>query len=224
MVTWDAIDTVLLDMDGTLLDLCYDNALWSTLLPTRYSEAQGVTLAQAQQHLFSHMQEHRGKLQFYCLDYWATFTGLDIIALHHELAELIAYRPNVPEFLGWLGTSGKRSLLVTNAHRDSLSVKHQYSGLTHRLDAVVSCHDFGAPKESQQFWERLMADHPFDPARALLIDDNDAVLESAATFGISHLLSVAQPDSRRPIRTSQPHPALMDFKDITPAGTRSTSS
>ena len=110
MVTWDAIDTVLLDMDGTLLDLCYDNALWSTLLPTRYSEAQGVTLAQAQQHLFSHMQEHRGKLQFYCLDYWATFTGLDIIALHHELAELIAYRPNVPEFLGWLGTSGKRSL------------------------------------------------------------------------------------------------------------------
>ena len=216
MVTWEAIDTVLLDMDGTLLDLCYDNALWSTLLPTRFSAAHGVTLAHAQQHLFSHMRENQGQLQFYCLDYWAAFTGLDIIALHHELAGLIAYRPNVPEFLSWLGGSGKRALLVTNAHRDSLAVKHQHSGLTDRLDAVISCHDFGAPKESQHFWAQLMASHPFDPARTLLIDDNAAVLDSAATFGIAHLLTIAQPDSRRPARNDQQHPALRDFRDITP--------
>ena len=37
MIDWDRIDTVLLDMDGTLLDLHYDNTLWNELLPARYS-------------------------------------------------------------------------------------------------------------------------------------------------------------------------------------------
>ncbi|MCB1685680.1 MAG: GMP/IMP nucleotidase [Pseudomonadales bacterium] len=216
MITWDTVDTVLLDMDGTLLDLCYDNTLWSTLLPARFGAARGMSLGDARQHLFSHMGETRGQLQFYCLDYWATFTGLDIIALHHELAGLIAYRPNVPEFLTWLTGSGKRSLLVTNAHRDSLAVKHAHSGLAHRLDAVISSHDFGAPKESQVFWQQLMRAHPFDPARTLLIDDNDAVLDAAADYGIVHLLNIEQPDSGRPARQNLGRLALKDFRDITP--------
>ena len=214
MVRWDIIDTVLLDMDGTLLDLCYDNALWNTLVPERYSEANNITLDSARTELFSHMSDKKGHLEFYCLNYWAEYTGLDIHALHHELADLIGYRPYAQDFLHWLRGSGKRSLLVTNAHRHSLMVKDQHSGLTELLDVTVSCHDYGAPKESQEFWQRLMNDHPFDPQRTLLIDDNDQVLGSAARYGIAHLLTVSQPDSERPAREALNYPALRDFRDL----------
>ncbi len=214
MLSWDNIDTVLLDMDGTLLDLAYDNVLWSRLLPERFGRAHGLSRERAEAHLFRHMAERRGELDFYCLDYWAEFTGLDIIALHHELANLIAYRPHAPEFLAHLRLLERRALLVTNAHRDSLAVKDRYSGLTGRLDGVVSCHDYGAPKESAAFWDRLMTEHPFDPARTLLIDDNATVLEAAAVFGIGHLLTIAQPDSRQPPRNSLQHPPVHDFREL----------
>jgi len=160
------------------------------------------------------MDERKGQLEFYCLDYWAEFTGLDIVALHHELAALIRFRPNARAFLEHLVVLERRSVLVTNAHRDSLAVKNRHANLTPLLDAVVSCHDYGAPKESSDFWDALMTEHPFDPDRTLLIDDNAAVLDSAAEYGIAHLLTIAQPDSARPPREDLKHPVLADFQEL----------
>ncbi len=214
MISWDAIDTVLLDMDGTLLDLAYDNTLWTRVLPERFSATHDWTLDRAVSHLFDHMDERKGQLEFYCLDYWAEFTGLDIVALHHELAALIRFRPNAREFLDHLAGLERRSVLVTNAHRDSLAVKNRHTNLEPLLDAVVSCHDYGAPKESEVFWHTLMREHPFDPGRTLLIDDNAAVLDSAERFGIAHVLTVAQPDSQRPPRDGLKHAAVHDFRDL----------
>ena len=48
---WHAIDTVLLDMDGTLLDLHYDNHFWMEHLPQRYAELHGVSRAMAEMEL-----------------------------------------------------------------------------------------------------------------------------------------------------------------------------
>jgi HAD superfamily hydrolase (TIGR01509 family) len=218
MVSWDSIDTVLLDMDGTLLDLHYDNTLWNERLPARYSEAHDLSLEAARSHLFSHMREHHGQLKFYCLDFWAEFTGVDIVGLHREqaLTELIRFRPGAELFLDWLKRNGKRSLLVTNAHRASLDVKDAFAGVTSRLHGAVSCHDYGAPKESDEFWRRLALEHPFDPERTLFIDDNDSVLRSAARHGIRHLVTVTQPDSRRPPRDGLNFPAFNDFLEILP--------
>jgi len=218
MIRWDHIDTVLLDMDGTLLDLHYDNRLWNELLPARFGEARDLPLDAARAQLLERMQTMRGSLEFYCLDHWSRFTGLDVAALHHELVALIRYRPGAERFLDWLRHAGKRSLLVTNAHRESLRVKDLHSGVVRRLDADVSCHDYGSPKESSEFWTRLMAEHPFDPERTLFIDDNDAVLAAARRFGIRHLLTVLQPDSARPHRDGLGYPAFDDFADLLPPG------
>ena len=216
MISWERVDTVLLDMDGTLLDLHYDNTLWNQLVPARYSEANDLPIEAARSHLFAHMSLIRGQATFYCLDYWADFTGLDIVGLHHELTELIGYRPYAEEFLAWLQTQGKRAVLVTNAHRDSLSVKNAHSDLTTRLNADVSSHDYGAPKEDPTFWSQLMRHEPYDPERTLLIDDNVSVLGAARDFGIRHLLTVSQPDSNQPPRDGLNYPAFNDFREILP--------
>ena len=218
MIRWEAIDTVLLDMDGTLLDLHYDNTLWNQLLPTRYSEAHRLSEEAARSHLFSHMHEHHGQLTFYCLDHWAEFTSINIVGLHEELVQLIRFRPNAERFLLWLRNNGKRALLVTNAHRDSLSVKDAHSGIVGLLDSDISFHDYGSPKESRAFWESLMHEHPYDPERTLLIDDNDSVLNAAAEFGIRHLFTVQQPDSRRAARDGLNFPSFNDFLEILPDG------
>jgi putative hydrolase of the HAD superfamily len=216
MLDWDHIDTVLLDMDGTLLDLHYDNTLWNHLVPARYSTEHDLPLETARNLLFEHMRLIRGQVTFYCLDHWAEFTGLDIVSLHHELTDLISYRPHAEEFLERLQMHGKRAVLVTNAHRGSLQVKNAHSDITSKLNADVSSHDYGIPKEASAFWARLIDEQPYDPEKTLLIDDNDSVLNAARDFGIRHLLTVTQPDSKRPPREALNFPTFNDFHEISP--------
>jgi len=215
-IQWDEVDTVLLDMDGTLLDLKYDNVLWNERLPERYASHHGVTQATARATLERHFVETRHTIEHYCLDYWAQFTRLNIIALHRELAHLIRYRPHAERFLARLKETGRRAVLVTNAHRGSLSIKDQLTGLTKRLDHSFSSHDFRAPKESPDFWAQLDDALPFDPSRTLLIDDNASVLVAAERYGVAHLMTVTQPDSSRPPRTELAHPAFNGFDEIMP--------
>lgn len=214
---WAQIDNVLLDMDGTLLDLNYDNTLWNSLLPTRYSAANDLSEPQARQHLFDHMKELAGQLDFYCIEYWSEFTQLDITALHHELTHLIRFRPSAAEFLGNLQQRNTRTILVTNAHRTSLTVKDQHSGLLNMVDDAVSCHDYGAPKESVEFWNHLQTHHGFDRQRTLFIDDNAQVLKSAHDYGVKFLRTITQPDLARPERRDLTFPAFNGFSEIMPS-------
>ena len=47
MIDWDNIDTVLLDMDGTLLDLAFDNWFWQRHVPEQYALNRGLDYAEA---------------------------------------------------------------------------------------------------------------------------------------------------------------------------------
>ena len=42
-IAWQDVDTVLLDMDGTLLDLAFDNYFWQKLVPETWGAKNGVT-------------------------------------------------------------------------------------------------------------------------------------------------------------------------------------
>ncbi len=216
MIDWRAIDTVLLDMDGTLLDLRYDNTLWGKLVPDRYCDVCPAATEQARNDLLQHMLDTRHTLDYYSLDYWARYTGLEIVALHHELVHLIRYRPGAESFLAWLGGTEVRCILVTNAHRDSLAVKNAHSRLCDGMHATVSSHDYGHPKESEAFWVQLAENHPFEASRTLLIDDSQVVLDAAAAYGIEHLLTVRQPDSGRPSRQGLAFPAFNHFGELMP--------
>ncbi len=193
---WNAIDTVLLDMDGTLLDLHFDNHFWLEHLPQRYAELHGISRQQADDELLPLFHAHAGQLNWYCTDFWSRELKLSVRELKREVAHLIALRPDADTFLAAIRAAGKRVVLITNAHRDSLSLKLERIELAPYFDRLISSHDYGFPKEDQQFWFALQQDFPFEPARSLFIDDSLPILRSARQYGIAHLLGVRQPDSR----------------------------
>ncbi len=211
-LAWRDIDTVLLDMDGTLLDLHYDNHFWMELLPQRYAEHHGISRAMAELEIQPLFERNAGSLNWYCLDFWTAELKLPIRELKQETANLIALRPDADTFLAAIRNAGKRVILITNAHRDSLSLKLERVALAPYFERLISSHDYGFPKENQQFWSALQADTGFDPARSLFIDDTLAILRSARTFGVAHLLAVRQPDSRQPARDTEEFAAQEDYR------------
>ncbi|WP_372724277.1 GMP/IMP nucleotidase [Immundisolibacter sp.] len=216
MIEWAGIDTVLLDMDGTLLDLHYDNAFWFDHLPRTWGERRGLDLLSARSVIHNHAEQRRGTLDFYCMSYWSELLELDVAALNEELAHLISVRPQVSEFLLWLGATGKKRVLVTNSHRSGLDFKLARTGLTAWLDEIVCAHDLHLPKEDPLFWPRLQSLHRFDPLRTLLVDDNPHVLRAARDYGVAHVLAVAQPDSRAAPQHLTDLPMLEGFEQLLP--------
>ena len=211
---WHQIDTVLLDMDGTLLDLHFDNHFWLKHLPQRYAEHHGISLALAEAELLPLFRQHAGTLNWYCTDFWSRELNLSIRELKREVAHLIALRADAEVFLRALREAGKRVVLITNAHRDSLSLKMERVELAPWFERLISSHDYGFPKEDQQFWFALQQDFPFEPARSLFIDDSLPILRSAARYGVAHLLAVRQPDSRGQERDTEEFAAVEDYRQL----------
>ncbi|MFK7976172.1 MAG: GMP/IMP nucleotidase [Halioglobus sp.] len=216
MIDWSSIDTVLLDMDGTLLDLHYDNHFWNIQLPKLYADQHAISAAEAHEHLHGAYANERGTLQWYCLDHWSERLRMDIPTLKRTVANKIALRPHVSEFLQRIKASNRDLLLVTNAHQTTLEIKMEVVDIQPWFDRVVVSHALNAPKEDQDFWHRLQALHPFDPARTLLIDDTESILEAASTYGIAHLLTLLQPDSQQEMRSTTRFPAIHHFNEIMP--------
>jgi putative hydrolase of the HAD superfamily len=197
---WAEIDTVLLDMDGTVLDLGFDSYFWREYLPRRYCETHGVGAAEASCVLEPLFESHRGTLNWYCLDFWSRALDLDVAALKLEVADRICFLSEAPRFLETVRGLGKRLVLVTNAHPESLELKQARTDLGRRFDAMVSAHVLGFPKEDVEFWARLARIECFDPQRTLFVDDSLPVLRAAREFGIRWLVAIRRPDSGRPAR------------------------
>lgn len=206
MIDWTRADTVFLDMDGTLLDLHFDNHFWLEHLPRRYAEHRRLTQDQARTEILSMIDVLRGTLNWYCTDYWSEQLQMDVTRLKAEVGDRIGFRPGVPEFLATLRRTGKRATILTNCHPDPLRLKLDRTGLEQMVDDVISSHELGAAKEDQAFWRSLERRHPYQPERCLMVDDSIPVLESARRAGIGQCLAILAPDSRQPSRA--PHPEL----------------
>jgi putative hydrolase of the HAD superfamily len=216
MIDWRNISSVFLDMDGTLLDLNFDNHFWLEFVPLRYAERHGLSVAEAKAELTPRFKETEGRLEWYCLDYWTDRLCLDIVGLKAELAGLIAILPHVTDFLDAVRKAEKRLVLVTNAHPKSLGLKLERTCLHGFFDEIFSSHAFGFPKEHPGFWKALSAVEPFSADQALLVDDSVTVLRAARQFGIRHVIAVKKPDSRQPPRNIVEFDAIEDFRELRP--------
>ena len=202
-LNWARIDTVCLDMDGTVLDLRFDNLFWLEALPRRWAKVHGVGEEEALMTLKSRFDARRGTLEWYCIDHWSEELGVDIAALKVEMSDWIEFLPGAVDFLDAVRWTGRRLLLTTNAHPISLEIKNRKVNLSEHFDELVSSHEFGVPKEDAEFWIRLGQSHGVVPARTLFVDDSPAVLQAARRAGVGQIVQMLKPDSGMAARRAE---------------------
>lgn len=189
---WNHIETVLLDMDGTILDRHFDDHFWLEHLPGRWAVQHKVPLKQAKEHLYSLFRSKEQTLNWTDLDYWSERLGMDVPQLKMEVEHLIAVHPGVVEFLLYCRQQGKQLWLVTNAHSKTIAIKLKKTKVGPYFDGIISAHQVGVPKEDPSFWERLHGFVNYDPARTLLGEDTEANLETARLYGIGYLIYICR--------------------------------
>jgi len=202
---WDIYETILLDMDGTILDLAFDNYFWRELVPRCFARQHGVSDAQARDHIYASYAGKEGTLDWYCLDYWTAQLKMDLVALKAASSQRIRFLPGARDFLVTARRHNMRIVLVTNAHRQSLRIKSGVAGLATWFDELVTSHDFGRPKEHLEFWSDLQRGLGFNPATTLFVDDSIPVLDAALEFGIRSAVAVRRPDTRKPPKDVEGH-------------------
>jgi putative hydrolase of the HAD superfamily len=211
---WNEIETVLLDMDGTLLDLRFDNYFWLEVLPVHYARRHELSLESAHQTLAPRFVAKQGTLDWYCIDFWSRELSLDIAELKREVREHVRFLPGAEQFLRALHARGLDPVLVTNAHRGVLEIKMEQTGLAQYFRRIVSSHDFGVPKEHPEFWSHLQALLAFDPARCLFVDDSISVLKAARAHGIGQIVAITRPDSTQHPRQVEGFAAVERIEEL----------
>jgi putative hydrolase of the HAD superfamily len=215
---WGDIDTVLLDLDGTLLDLAFDTYFWWQHIPAVYGATRSLSLEQSQALLKPRFRACEHTLNWYCVDYWSRELGLDVPALKRAAGDRIGWLPGAEAFLRSLRERGKRVVLMTNAHPEALRIKDERTGVTRYFDAVYSSHTFGSPKETPQFWSAVRETEPFDAARSMFVDDSLPVLRAAHRAGIRWIYAVRRPDSSAGPRIHEEFAAVDAVADLLTLG------
>ena len=223
-MNWNTIDTVFFDMDGTLIDLHFEDTFWFQHLPQCYAEHHQISFEEAHHRILSHNRSITGTLNWYSTDYWDDYLKMDILAMTHPLRHLLQFRPNVIESLIALKSLPIRTEIITNAHPRNFALKNEKLNFHQYIDQVTSSHEFGHPKEQPEFWSALQTKSPFNPERTLFIDDNLAVLEAAKDYGIQHIFAVPQPSSKLAPRPMENFNELLDFRALIPETNESCST
>lgn len=213
---WREVDAILLDMDGTLLDLSFDNHFWKQAVPNIYAQDKGISLEQSFEHLGQYYEQYSGTLNWYCTDFWSEKLGIDIIQHKMELSHKIALRPGTQEFLEKIKASDKDVFLVTNAHPETLRVKLDKTGIGDYFDRLYSSHEFNQPKESPLFWTQLEQQLSTPLSRCIFIDDTESILIQAKQSGVKYVVMVEQPDMTQPVRKSTEFQSINQLTELLP--------
>ncbi len=212
--SWSEIDTVLLDMDGTLLDKYFDDFFWEEYVPKIFAEQNQMSSEQARKELLKRYQRVESTLQWTDLDYWSEQLQLDIPELKCKVDHLIQVHPFVIDFLQFIKIIGKKVHLVTNAHSKTLEIKMRKTALGEWFDRIVCAEEVGEAKEQPAFWDKLEGMLNYDRKRTLLADDTAKVLRSAKAYEMGFLIFVARPSSRLPTRYSEEFPSIVTFDEL----------
>lgn len=213
-LNWQDIDTVLLDMDGTLLDKHFDDTFWQSYVIEKYAEKNCLSYKGAQTFCDEKFKEAFNGHDWTQTTYWSSTFGLDIIALQNELSHLIKALPSTIYFLNFLRSNDKKVIMVTDSDLPSLQLKLKQVNIREYFQHFFHSTSMGIAKTELDFWPSLHKKYNFDPIRTLFVDDRDNILQIASDFGIKHIVAMASPSSNSPTKFSKKHPSIASFTEI----------
>jgi len=208
------IKFILLDMDGTLLDLYFDDYFWGHLVPEKYAEKHEITFGSAKEYLYETYKAHERTLNWCDIDFWSRELHLDIPALKEQIRHLIEVHPHVIDFLKMMREQKKKIFLLTNAHSKTVKIKFKKTEIGRYFDSVLCSFDVGYPKEYLEFWRKAGEKLGFDKEHSLFIDDTEDVLLTAQKYGIRHLLFKTAANSKTAPKQSSEFTTISDFRDL----------
>lgn len=213
-IEWKQIDSVLLDMDGTLLDKHFDDHFWEEHVPAVYAQENGMNFWDAYDELMARYRSREGTLEWTDINFWSKELRLNIAEMKDKMHHLIQVHPYVIDFLKFCKENGKKVYLVTNAHSKTLAIKMANTEIEPYFDKIICSEEIGVAKEDPIFWEKLEKLLELDKNKCLLADDNEQVLESAGNYGIKQLIFVAKSSSTKPVVYSKKFPSIIFFKEL----------
>lgn len=204
------------DMDGTLLDLAYDDLIWNHKLPERFATTHACTIEHSHATLHNFYQKYKHTLLWYSTKFWTSQIGVDTLALQYDYKKNIQPRSGCFELLEKLKQQGYRCWIVTNADRAGLKLKLENVNLSPYFEVMISSEEIGHAKEFVEFWQILQQKYAFDPKNVVLIDDTAKVLQGAASFGIENLITITQPSSNNVAKNALEleYPAINDLTEL----------
>jgi putative hydrolase of the HAD superfamily len=208
------IEYILLDMDGTLLDLYFDDYFWSHLVPEKYAEKHDITFGAAKDFLFKTYKKHERTLNWCDIDFWSKELKLDIPALKEQIRHLIEVHPHVIDFLKLMRKQKKKIFLMTNAHFKTVKLKLNKTQIGKYFDDVLCSFNVGHPKEYIEFWQGAEKRLKFVKERSLFIDDTEDVLKTARDFGIKYIIFKARASSKAEPKKTKDFITIHDFSEL----------
>jgi len=208
------IKFILLDMDGTLLDLYFDDYFWGHLVPEKYAEKHEMTFGSAKDLLYTTYKSHEKTLNWCDIDFWSRELKLDIPALTEQIRHLIEVHPHVIDFLKLMRKQKKKIFLLTNAHYKTVTLKFNKTQIGEYFDDVLCSFNVGHPKEYIEFWQKAEKNLKFDREHSLFIDDTEEVLKTAKEHGIRYLLFKARASSKAEPKKTKEFLTIHDFREL----------
>lgn len=208
------IKYVLLDMDGTLLDLYFDDYFWGHLVPEKYAEKHDMSFGAAKDFLYATYKSHERTLNWCDIDFWSRELHLDIPALKEQIRHLIEVHPHVIEFLELMREQNKKIFLLTNAHYKTVKIKFNKTQIGKYFDSVLCSFNVGHPKEDIDFWHKAQKKLGFDKEHSLFIDDTEDVMVTAKEYGIKYLLFKAKASSKADPKKTDHFLTIHDFREL----------
>ena len=208
------IKYILLDMDGTLLDLYFDDYFWGHLVPEKYAEKHDMSFGSAKDYLYKTYKSHEKTLNWCDIDFWSSELKLDIPALKEQIRHLIEVHPHVIDFLKLMKKQKKKVYMLTNAHYKTVKIKFRKTQIGEYFDDVLCSFNVGHPKEEIEFWHKAQKRLKFDKEHSLFIDDTEDVMKTAREYGIKYLLFKAHASSKLEPKKAKDFLTIHDFREL----------